>query len=165
MIRPARFQDQPQIEGLIRRRHAASKYAGRVGISDKALGALVLSAIAGMNQNGPQGSHVAVAEHRGRLSACIIGVFDRVYHIGDKLSANDLYLINEGKRAGDTLALIDSYVAWGTANRKCIEIMLSWSDTLPGAARIAPLYARKGFVKSGEMFEMRLDAPAQEAAA
>lgn len=159
MIRPARFTDQPAIERLIRGQHSASKYAGRVGIADKALEALVLGMIAQAGQNGPQGSHVAVAVRDGKVTGFVAGVLDRVYHVGDRLTANDLFLVNSGSLA-DTLGLVDSYVGWARSNPRVIEIMLSWSDALPGAEGIAALARRKGFVKSGEMFEMRLDVPA-----
>jgi|GEM_PF-5747377 len=164
MIRPARFTDQPAIEGLIRSQHASSKYAGRVGIAGKALEALVLGMIAQAGQNGPQGSHVAVAVRDGKVTGFVAGVLDRVYHVGDRLTANDLFLVNQGTLA-DTLGLVDSYVGWARANPRVIEIMLSWSDALPGAEGIAALARRKGFVKSGEMFEMRLDESAGEKAA
>lgn len=157
MIRPARFQDAPAIERLIRDQHARSKYAGRVEISDKALNQLVMAALAGMTQSGPQASHVSVAVRDGKIVGFIMGTLDRVYHIGKKLTANDLYFVNEGGTTGDTLKLLDAYVAWAKSNPKVLEVMVSWADTLPGAGRVAELYRRKGFQKSGEMFEMRLD--------
>lgn len=157
MIRPARFQDAPAIERLIRSQHERSKYAHRVEISDKALSTLVQGMIAQMGQHGPQGSHVSVAVRDGRIVGFIAGVLDRVYHIGKKLTANDLFFINENGTLGDTIKLLDSYVEWAKANPKVLEIVVSWSDTLTGAERVADLYRRKGFAKSGEMFEMRLD--------
>jgi hypothetical protein len=165
MIRPGRFQDQPAIEALLRGAHARSKYAGRVAINDKALSATVLGAIAAMGQNGPQASHVAVAERSGEIVGVLIGVLDRVYHIGDLFSANDIFFVVTDKgTVGDTLYLADSYIAWARSNPKVVEIMLSWSDAIPGGEKIAALAKRKGFVKSGEMFEMRLDAVEVKAA-
>ncbi len=157
MIRRALPQDMKGVERLIRAQHAASKYASRVDISDKALESLLLGMFAQMGQNGPQGSHIAVAVRDGAVVGFIAGVLDRVYHMGVKLTANDLFFVNEGTPA-DTFGLIDSYVAWAKANPKVIEAVLSWSDTVPGAERVAALFVRKGFAKSGEMFEMRLDA-------
>lgn len=164
MIRPAKPTDAKAIEGLIRRQHAASKYAGRVEISDKALEHLILATFASMGQHGPQAGLCCVAVRDGKVVGFIIGVLDRVYHIGKKLTANDLFFVNEGG-VGDTLGLIDAYVLWATNNPSVIEIMLSWSDTLPGAEGVAALARRKGFVKVGEMFEKRLDIMAEEGAA
>jgi hypothetical protein len=53
----------------------------------------------------------------------------------------------------------------GRREPPCIEVILSWSDTLPGAERMAEIYRRKGAVKSGEMWEIALDAAAVEEAA
>lgn len=163
MIRPARFQDAPAIERLIRDQHLASKYAGRAEISDKALTDLVVSMIAQMGQHGPQGSHVAVAEREGTIVGFVAGVLQRVYSIYKKLEAVDLFLVNTGT-AAEMLGLVDSYIGWARANPKVLIIKLSWCDTVPGAGRIAGLYRRKGFSRTGEIFEMRLDAVREEAA-
>jgi hypothetical protein len=157
MIRPARHQDVPAIERLIRRQHAASKYAGRCGIAPKALTAYVEGAIASINARGPSATHLAVIERGEEVRGFIMGVLSRIYQVGDKLEANDLFFVNEGLPS-DSFKLLDSYIAWARSHRPVIEIKLSWTDTLPGAGRVAELYRRKCFVKVGEIFEMRLDA-------
>lgn len=164
MIRAARYQDIPAIGGLIRRQHAASRYAGRVAICDKALDAMLLGAVAAMGQQGPQGSHASVAERDGAIVGFLIGILSRTYEVGDKLTANDLFLVNEGD-VGDLLALVDAYVAWATANRKVIEIKLSWSDTLPGASRVEGLFRRKGFHQCGAVWSVEPARECLEAAA
>lgn len=164
MIRRALPQDMKGVERLIRAQHAASKYAERVGISDKAMETLLLGMFAQMGQRGPNATHVAVAVEDGAIVGFVAGVLDRVYHIGDRLTANDLFLVSSGKLS-NTLGLIDSYLAWARANPKVVEVVLSWSDALAGAERVAEIYRRKGFVRSGEMYELRLDAAAEEIAA
>lgn len=165
MIREGRMTDAPEIERLIRESHTASKYAGRVGIAPKALDAHIAGMVAQQRQLRPHGTHVAIAERAGKVVGMIVGAFDRVYHIGDKLTANDIwFIVSDGGTVGDTLGLVDSYIAWARSARSCIEVILSWSDALPGAEKIAALAQRKGFAKCGEMFEMRLDMPMAEAA-
>lgn len=164
MIRDAKFRDIPEIVAMLHEMYAESKFRGRVEISDKAAEALLTSAIAGQKQSGPQASYVVVAEHDGALTGFMIGVLDRVYHIGTKLAANDLFLhVRASGKASDVVKLIDGYIAWASGNRKVIQIGLSWTDTIAGAEKIGALYARKGFVRSGEIWERRLDEPAQEA--
>lgn len=163
MIRPAKFIDAPAIEALIRSTHEKSKYAGRCGISTKALEQLVMGLIAGMNQNGPQGTHVAVNVEDGKVVGFVAGTLSRLYNIGDRLGASDVFLINEGRMAA-SLQLIDSYIAWARANPKVLEIGLSWSDTIPGAERLVAVAARKGFVRNGESFVMALDAAERKVA-
>lgn len=165
MIHPATTANAKAIKALIRRQHLGSKYADRCGISDKALDGIVDGMIAQQNQHGPQGSYVAVALQDGIVTGLLAGVLERVYHIGDKLTAADLFFVNESGKVGDTLALVDAYVAWARRNRRVIEIMLSWNDALPGADRVAKLFTHKGFAKTGEMYELRADLEAEGIAA
>jgi hypothetical protein len=164
VIRKATFEDAPALMALIRTQHARSKYAERCRIAEPALQHLVTSMIAQQGQIGPQGSLVLVAEQDGKVVAFIAGVLDRLYGIGAKLRASDLFFVNEDGSVGDTLKLIDGYIAWARAIRAVLEISLSWVDTLPGAERAAGLFAHKGFTKTGEVWEIATDA-VQEAAA
>lgn len=164
MIRRATFADAPALMELIRRQHARSKYAGRCEIAEPQLQHLVAGMIAQQNQIGPQGSCIIVAEENGEPVAFIAGVLDRVYQIGKKLAAQDLFFVNEGGTVGDTLKLLDEYLAWARGIRAVLEIKVSWTDTLPGAEAVAKLYQRKGFAKCGEVYEIKTDAQAQEAA-
>jgi hypothetical protein len=164
MIRKATFHDAPAIMALIRQQHERSKYAGRCRIAEPHLQHLVTAMIAQQGQIGPQGSLVLVAETTGEPVAFIAGVLDRIYQIGAKLCAQDLFFVNEGGSVGDTLKLLDGYIAWARDIRAVLEIRLSWTDTLPGAEQVAKLYGRKGFAKCGEIYEMTTDVAAVEAA-
>lgn len=164
MIRPARFTDAPELQRIIRNQHPRSKYAGRCGINEKALESMVLGLIAGMGQNGPQASHIAVNVEDGKVVGFIAGTLSRIYGIFDRLAASDAFLINEG-RAGASLQLVDSYIAWARANPKVLEISLSWTDVLPGAEKVEALAERKGFARVGGIYAMALDAPAEMEAA
>lgn len=159
MIRPARFMDAPAIERLIRSQHERSKYATRTSISDKALSATVMAMLGQQGQPGPHGTYVAVAVEEGKVVGFIAGVLGRIYGVGRHLVAVDEFIVNEG-RASHSLAMIDGFIEWAKANPKVIEISMSWSDALPGAERMAAVYQRKGFARTGEVFEMRLDAMA-----
>lgn len=166
MIRPAKYQDIPVLMAMLHEMHAASKYAGRVDISDKAAEQLLMSAIAAQGQIGPQGSLVIIAEEGGKQIGFMIGILDRVYHIGRKLTANDLFLyVRKGASQKHALALIDNYVSWASNIRAVLDIALSWTDALPGAERITAVYERKGFTKTGGIYEMRRDAQPERIAA
>lgn len=166
MIRNANSVDIPVIMTMLHEMHAASKYLGRVEISDKAADTLLMGAIAAQGQSGPQASHVIIAEENGKTVGFMVGALSRVEHIGNKLTANDIFLYVRPKASQKhVIALIDSYIEWASSKRAVIDIMLSWKDTLPGAERVEPLYRRKGFVKIGGIWEMRRDAPAMKEAA
>jgi hypothetical protein len=151
VIRRALHVDQPALEGLIRRQHAASKYAASCDISDKALESTMLGLIAGQGQNSVGASHVAVAEREGKIVGFIAGVLHRIYFIGNKLEAGDLFFVNEGTLA-DALGLLDSFIAWAKNNPKVLTIKLSWSDTIPGAENVTKLFYRKGLRMCGEVW-------------
>ncbi len=156
--RAATFQDIPLVEIMLHEMHAASKYRERLGISAKVMRETLTAAVAAQAQNGPQASYFRLAERDGQPLGFMIGTLTRVYHITDKLVANDLFLyVRPRARASHTLELIDGYIAWAKGNRKVIEIALSWNDALPGADRIADVYERRGFKRNGELFELRTD--------
>ena len=60
MIRDASFQDVPELLAMLHEMQAASKYAGRVDVVDKAAEAVLMGLIAGQRQSGPQASFCAV---------------------------------------------------------------------------------------------------------
>jgi thiamine kinase-like enzyme len=124
-----------------------------------------MAMVAGQRQNGPQASFVKVIEKGDEVVGFIAGVLNRVYNIGEKLCASDVFLVNEGKSLKDTLQLIDLYIEWARSNPKVIEVGLSWSDALPNARDIASIYRRKGAHLVGEQYEIRLDVGAERAAA
>lgn len=163
MIRAARFMDAPAIERLIRSQHERSKYATRTQISDKALSSLVMAMLGQQGQNGPHGTYVAVAVEDGKVVGFIAGVVHRVYGVGKHLVATDEFIVNEG-RSTNSFALIDGFIEWAKANPKVIEIMVSWTNALPGAERVSSLFERKGFTKSGELFCLNTDAEKAKAA-
>lgn len=154
-MRKAEASDAPAIAAMLRDTHARSKYAGRAGISEQTLQHTVAAIIAGQGQIGPQGSCLFVIERDGKIVAFIAGILDRVYFFLNKLRASDLFLINQGGNAGDTIKLVDAYIAWAKAIRAVDEVTLSWSDAVPGGDRIAKLYLRKGFEQMGAVYELR----------
>lgn len=85
------------------------------------------------------------------------GMLDRVYHVGDKLCANDVFLVaTEKASARAANRLLDAYIDWAASNPLVLEINLSWADTLPSGQKMPAVYARKGFRKCGEIFVKEL---------
>ena len=166
MIRAATPADLPRVRELVHDMHAASKYFGRVDISHKALDDLLLTALGNCRRNIDGGTHFNVSERKGAVTGFMIGILSRVYFIGNRLVAQDMFLnVAKSGSASDVLGLIDGYVAWASANPKVMTINLSWNDTLPGAERIVHVYRRKGFLRTGGIYEMAVDRPALREAA
>jgi hypothetical protein len=156
MIRDATFSDIPAMAKLLKQSHERSKYAGRCGVSDKALEQLLTGLVAGQKQNGPGASFAQVATDQGKVVALMLGALNRVYNIGDKLCASDLFLVNTGK-TGHAFKLMDNYIAWARSNPKVIEIGLSWSDSIPNSRGVTNIYKRMGGHFVGEQYAIDTD--------
>ena len=164
MIRPAKFADIPALEKILHATHARSKYAGRSGINQKALEQMLTGLVAGQNQNGPSATFMVVSEKQGKVVGFMAASLGRIYNIGEKLCASDLFLISETSNRADTNKMIDAYIEWASANPKVIEIGLSWSDTISKGELAKNLYMRRGFTLSGETYTLRRDVALRRAA-
>jgi hypothetical protein len=142
---------------MIRDHYPRSKYAGRVRINDASLDHVITSLIGQQNQIGVQGSLVLLAENDGKLTGFIAGILDRIYLFGAKLKANDVFFVNTGP-ASDAAKLFDGYVNWARSIRAVEEIRATWTDILPESSKVAKLYARKGFAKTGEIYALAMEA-------
>lgn len=147
--------------------HSASKYAGRVPISAKAMRDLLQHCLLMQRRPLPGGTCFFVAvDAADTVQGFFIGQLDRVYHIGVMMMAQDVFFhVSDRGRAADSVQLLDEYIGWAKATPKVLEINASWVDTIPGAERLPVLLERKGFTKTGEIWEMRLDVAEEEAAA
>lgn len=166
MIRAALPSDFPRIKALFAEMHEGSKFAGRTAISDRALHDLLLMALGNRNRPIAGGTHFSVATKKDRVEGFMIGMLDRVYHIGTKLVAQDMFLhVTKDGFKTDVSRLIDDYLSWANSNPNVIEINLSWTDALPGAERVSNLYQRKGFVCVGGIYQRQPVRPEVEMAA
>ena len=164
MVRDATFSDVPALSKLLERAYRKSKYADRTGLHTKSVEQLFLGLVSGQRQNGPQASYLRVATKQDKVVGFLAGTLGRVYNVGEKLVASDVFFISEGSYPKDLEALIDGYVEWASANPKVIEIGLSWSDAVRDGAALAKLYKRKGFTLVGEQYELRTDVAMEKAA-
>jgi L-amino acid N-acyltransferase YncA len=157
MIRPAKYGDVPRIVDLLKEMHAASKYAGHVGVDHKSAHDLITQCVrrhAGQHEGA---TLVFVVERDGQVEGFMVGMLDRIYHIGDRLTANDLYLhTTKAAPPGSARGLFRRYMKWAADNPKVYEIASSWSDAIPGAQKVGRMYQALGFEKCGEMFIKRV---------
>ena len=156
--RPARFGDIPRLAELLEQAHQRSKYRDRTTVNVKEIKALMMQSIQrhGLAQAG--GSCIFVTEHQGAVDGFIAGLLERVYHVGDKLSATDFffYVAPDGSPASAG-GLIDAFVDWARGVEAVIEIRLGATDIIQDYQRTAALYRRKGFIQTGVIYERRTD--------
>ncbi len=157
-MRKAKFGDIPRLTELLEQGYQRSKYRDRGSVSIKETKSLLVSAIQRHGLTSAGGSCVFVTENQGVVDGFIAGLLDRVYHIGDKLTATDIffYVTPEGspRSAGH---LIDAFIDWTQDIEEVVEIRMAATDVIQPAEQSMALYQRKGFTQSGVIYERRTD--------
>lgn len=154
MIRPAKFGDIPAIVELMEEGHARSKYAGRDFVDPKEAKRLLMASIQRQGLKGEGGACVFVTD---QVDGFTMGMVDRVYHIGTKLMAQNLfYYARETARPQDRLALFDAYIGWASAIPGVIEIHDGITDIVGDVDRVEALYRRRGFTRCGVIMERKI---------
>ena len=155
MIRAATLSDLPRLYELMLEAHRSSKFYPDVGVDDPTMRSIIMTSVQRHGGTNNGSTCYLVEDVDGVLEGFVIGILDRVYHIGNRLCANDLFLFCTPKaRARAGSQLIDGYIEWAAVNPKVAHIMLSWTDVngTDGKA-IEKLYDRKGFHRVGAIWE------------
>lgn len=155
MIRPVALSDLARIHALVLEMHQATEYPARgIGVSERAAKDLFREAVIRNGRTNDGGTLLNVIEVGGEFVGFMLGTLQRVYLIGDRLEAQDAYLFCSKKapaRAAERL--IDAYIEWASGNNNVAEIKLSFTNAGGvKVAKLARLYARKGFTRCGEIW-------------
>lgn len=157
-LRPARHVDAFRIVELLVAKQAQSIYAGRVAVDEPAARKLIASLIQRHGASIDGASCVFVVEDDTEtVCAFIIGALSRVYLIGDKLVAQDMFLVaDKGAPVAAHSKLIDAYVEWAESCPKVVEIYLSWTNAVGAGEAMGAVYERKGFTCCGAIYRRDL---------
>lgn len=163
MIRPARHMDAFALVDILVERQKDSRYAGRVAVDEPYARKFLSSLIQRHGGTNEGGSFVMVSEDSaGQVEAFVAGALDRIYMIGDRLGAQDVFLIGrKGCPPRALTRLFDEYVAWAASNPKVLEIGASHGDVIEGGDAFGPYFERAGFIKCGTLYR-RDNAPIGE---
>ena len=154
MIRPAINGDIPRLAEIMMDLHARSKFASRCTVNKGEVKRMFLGFIARNQSRGIGGTCVFVAERDGKVEGFMVGLLDQVYHIGSKLSANDVYFtVTQRADPRDASRLLSAYDAWASANPNVITINLSATDVIEPTKRVEKLFRRRGFIRCGAIYE------------
>lgn len=162
-VRPARFVDVLAMVGLLEEHYPSTRYAGVVDL-DADYARKLLAQI--VQRHGGQHAGATccfVYERAGAVVGFLAGQLDRVYGVGTKLSAHDIFLVAAKDSHAVSLPLIKAYRDWAFASPKIFEVYLTHSDVLPGGERLSAIYQRLGFCKSGEAWRMTVSEKAMAA--
>jgi len=153
-LRPARHVDAWRIVELLLAKQADSIYAGRVAVDEPMARKLVSSLVQRHGASNDGASCVFVVEDDTEtVCAFIVGALSRVYLIGDKLVAQDMFLVADKAAPATAYSkLIDAYVGWAESCPSVVEINLSWTDVAGAGEAMSAAYERKGFTRCGAIF-------------
>lgn len=157
VIRIGKFADIPRLTELMAEMYERSKYKGRAELDIPTTKSLFMSAMQRQGSKSAGGSTVIVAENNGIVEAFIVGILDRVYHVGNKLMATDLfYYATEKADARDSLRLLDEFLKWAEEIPTVIEIRMGATDAIGDWSRTEKLYRRKGMEQAGVIYERKV---------
>lgn len=153
-VRQATFSDVPRMRSLMEEMCARSVYAGRTEIDKRECFAVLTNAIQRHGMKNAGGTMVMVAEAGGVVEGFIIGVIDRVYHVGVALMVTDLFFItSERAEPQDAYRMLKALIRWGEENPKVIEVRCGVTGIVGNVDDIGALYARAGMNRVGAFFE------------
>ena len=166
-MRPAHMIEAFALVELLKEQHTRSRYLGVTDIDPTFARRLLAQAIQRHGQTTDGGTLVNVIDDReGRVVAFMVGVLNRIYHVGTGLCAQDMFLVaGEGAPALAAPKLLSAYIQWASNNPRVLEINLSHTDALPEGDRMGPLYERIGFTRCGGIYRRDTSALSTKEAA
>lgn len=163
-LRPARSTDANALVELLVERHPEMRMSDVVKIDEPLARKTFAQAAFKHGHTNENGMFLMVAEGgESGIDAFMLGALSRFYIFGDKLWAQDIFLV--GRKGGNphaAAALVDAYVEWASAIERVVEIQVSHSDLIPGGALVGRIYRRKGFVPCSTGFRLLRADPLNE---
>ncbi len=157
-VRTANFSDIPGIFTLLQEGYARSHYArdGRTSIDTREAKRLLVQAVQRHGHTTGGGCFVEVSEVDGQICGLILGTLSRVYAIGDRLSASDIFwLTNSQADPGDAMQLMRGFVGWAKSNQHVVEIKCGTTAAINEDPEAAGLILRRiGMQKYGNIYRM-----------
>lgn len=160
MIRDARFTDIPSIVMVLQdsmaRSHYASKTAGEIDVAEAKR--LLVTAIQRHGHKNGGGCWVQVSETRGVVTGFILGTLARVYAVGTKLMATDLFwLATPMAEPRDAVALMRGMVAWAESCPHVVEVKCGTTNTInDDAGKAGKVLQRLGLAPYGNIYRKEI---------
>lgn len=130
MIRDAKFVDIPAMTRFLESCYARSHYA-KDGIVKVDVPETKRLLGAGLGRHGHKGigsCWLQVAENDGNIDGLMYATLHRVYAIGDKLMATDLFwAVNDHAQPMDGLTLLKNMLAWARSSPHVVEVHIAAS--------------------------------------
>ncbi|MCB1511065.1 MAG: hypothetical protein KDJ36_09180 [Hyphomicrobiaceae bacterium] len=158
MVRDANFADIPAMVAVLYAGYLKSHYAGddRVEFDVREAKRLLMQAIQRHGHLTGGGTWVQVAESNGTVTGLIVGTLSRVYAIGTRLMATDLFWVAcDDVDPLDPARLMRNMMAWARSNPDVIEVKCGTTAIIrddPAAAGV--ILERLGMKQYGNIYRM-----------
>lgn len=159
MIRPATFTDIPAIVRLLDQAYLGTHYSktGLAQIDVAETKRLLLSSIQRHGQKHGGACWVCVSDSGASIDGLILGTLARVYVIGNKLMASDVFwLTNEHADPRDAVALMRGMVEWAKPNDEVVEIRCGTTAIMNDPDKAGRLLQQIGFKPYGNIYRMEV---------
>lgn len=158
MIRRATFSDIPRIIDFLAFEYEKTHYA-RTGVCQIDANEAKLFLRNAIHRHGYKhigATWVEVAEAPGGLiSGLIVGTLHRVYTIGNKLMATDLFwVVNAFSSPSDAVALMRNMHTWAWSCPDVIEIRCGATAIIQNPERASQLFAALGMEPYGNIYRV-----------
>jgi hypothetical protein len=159
MIRDAMFSDIPRIVAIMREAYARSEYArrGLCGFDEKEAKRILVNAIQRHGRGRNSASFVQVAVENERVEGFIVGFLSRVYSVGDRLMASDLFwFATPLVSPRDPIRLMRNMIAWAKGVEGVIEIRCGTTAILQDPDKAGRILQRLGMARYGSIHRMEV---------
>lgn len=168
MIRRAKAIDIPAIVQFLLDEYRTTHYAqtGSASVDVVFTKHLLLKAIHRHGHQSENATWVEVAERNGIITGLMLATLQRVYAIGDRLMASDLFYVVNGLASPTDAALLAlRMIEWAKASPWCIEVKCGSTAIKGDAERGGKMLQRLGLKPYGSLFRLEFDRTAEGIAA
>lgn len=162
MIRDASFSDVPAMIQVLQTAYDSSHYAksGVVKVDPEAARQLLMHALWTHGKTNEGSCFVQVADNGAALTGLIVGTLARVYAIGDKFLASDLFWVaNDGSSPRDAIGLMRRMLGWAWSSPHVIEVKCGTTAVIDGdPAQAGKILQRLGMSLYGNLYRMERPA-------
>lgn len=161
MIRNAKFADIHGITRFLLWCHSCSHYANSsVGVDLDETKRLVGTGIGRHGNKNGGGCWVQVVDNDGNIDGLMYATLVRVYSIGNKLMATDLFwAVNDHAKPGDALTLMKNMITWAKSCPHVVEVHCATSAVIKQNPQVVGrLLKQIGMKEYGFIHRLEFDA-------
>lgn len=159
MVRDALFADIPAIVLVLEEAYLRTHYA-KSGLADMDRSEAKRLLVASIQRHGGKNggsTWVQVSETNGIVTGFILGTLTRVYSIGNRLMATDLFwLTSPAADPLDAGRLMRGMIAWAAAAPHCIEINSGTTAIMNDPDGAGRMLEHMGMTKYGNLYRMEI---------